>query len=182
MTTKHCLFLSLCLFLIACADPNYNGKNYVSFETMDELADHTTESIRLQDEDKMLQLLENDALLFDLLKNASGEDAQKTKAYLSTKEGKKNFEISQLSKKQRINAFFSTGLAQQVTINKAAFQKTGLELVSETPYAKGSPAMLQSYRIMLNNGDGQAYAYDIQVIHWNNRYHLVEAAGFLDKP
>jgi len=182
MTTKHFFFLSLCLFLFACADPSYKGENYVSFDTMDELADHTTESIRLQDEDKMLQLLDNDALLFDLLKNATGEDAQKTKAYLSTAEGKKNFEISQLSKKQRINAFFSTGLAQQIKIDKGAFQKTGLELVSETPYSKGSPAMLQRYRIMLNNGDGVTYAYDIQVVLWNNRYHLVEAAGFLDKP
>jgi len=170
--------LSLCT---ACNDSNYNGENYVAFDTMDELSHEVIESIKNSDEQKMLQLLDNNALIFDLLTNAKGEDASKTKAYLMTEEGKRNFSVEQMAQKQRINAFFSTGLPTQIKINKAAFRTIGLEFAHEQAYSEGSPAQLQSYQIRLDNGEKQTYAYDIQVIYWNQKYHLVEAAGFLNK-
>lgn len=171
-------FLSL---LTACSDPNYHGNNYVAFDSMDELSHEVIESIKNGDEQLLLKLLDNNALVFDLLTNATGKDAGKTKAYLMTEEGKRNFSVDQLAKKQRINAFFSTVLPKQITINKAIFKTTGLEFAYEQPYSEGSPALLQSYQIRLDNGEKQAYAYDIQVIYWNQKYHLVEAASFLNK-
>lgn len=183
MTTTlkvHFILFFLSIF-IACNDPNYNGDNYIAFDTMDELSHKIIESIKNNDEQKMLKLLDNNALIFDLLTNAEGDDANKTKAYLMTEEGKRNFSIDQMAQKQRINAFFSTGLPNQITINKAAFQTIGLEFVHEQPYSENSPAMLQSYQIRIDNGGKQAYGYDIQVIYWNNKYHLIEAAGFLNK-
>lgn len=170
----------LCLFT-ACNDPNYNGKNYVAFDSMDELSHEVIESIKNGDEQKLLQLLDNNALIFDLLTSSEGKDASKTKAYLMTEEGKRNFSVDQLAKKQRINAFFSTGLPNQIKINKAVFKTIGLEFTHEQPYSEGSPALLQSYQIRLDNGEERAYSYDIQVIYWNQKYHLVEAAGFLNK-
>lgn len=171
-------FLSL---FMACTDPNYNGEAYVAFDSMDELSHEIIESIKNGDEQKLLKLLDNNALIFDLLTNAEGKDAGKTKAYLMTEEGKRNFSVDQLAKKQRINAFFSTGLPKQISINKALFRTTGINFAHEQPYSEGSPALLQSYQIRLDNGEKQAYAYDIQVIYWNQKYHLVEAAGFLNK-
>lgn len=171
-------FLSL---FTACSDPNYNGKNYVAFDSMDELSHEVIESIKNGDEQKLLQLLDNNALIFDLLTNSEGKDASKTKAYLMTEEGKRNFSVDQLAKKQRINAFFSTGLPNQIKINKAAFKTIGLGFAHEQAYSEGSPALLQSYQIRLDNGEERAYSYDIQVIYWNQKYHLVEAAGFLNK-
>jgi hypothetical protein len=177
--------VSFALFLLslftACGDSNYHAKNYVAFDTMDELSHKIVESIKNGEEQKMLKLLDNKALIFDLLTNSEGDDANKTKAYLMTEEGKRNFSVDQLAKKQRINAFFSTGLPNQIKINKAAFRTVGLEFVHEQPYSENSPAMLQSYQIRIDNDEKQAYAYDIQVIYWNQKYHLVEAAGFLNK-
>lgn len=183
MTTTFkisCTLFFLSLFT-ACGDSNYNGKNYVAFDTMDELSHKIIESIKNSEEQKMLKLLDNNALIFDLLTNSEGDDANKTKAYLMTEEGKRKFSVDQLARKQRINAFFSTGLPKQIKINKAAFRTIGLELVYEQAYSENSPAMLQSYQIRIDNGEKQAYAYDIQVIYWNQKYHLVEAAGFLNK-
>ena len=170
-------FLSL---LTACSDPNYNGENYVAFDSIDELSQEVTESIKKGDEQLLLKLLDNNNLIFDLLTKSTGKDADKTKAYLMTEEGKRNFSVDQLAKKQRINAFFSTVLPKQIIIDKAIFKKTGLELAHEQAYSEGSPALLQSYQIRLDNGEEQAYAYDIQVIYWNQKYHLVEAASFLN--
>ncbi|BDS11027.1 hypothetical protein [Aureispira anguillae] len=181
MTTTSKI-VTLVLFLIffnACSDPNYNGEKYVAFDSMDQLSYEIIESIKQQEEEKMLHLLDNKTLLFDLLIHAKGEDANRTKAYLSTEEGKRKFSVDQMAKKQRINAFFTAGLPKQLTVNKAAFKTTGLELVNEQPYAEGSPAMLQTYKIRINNGEQQNYSYEIQVIYWNNKYHLIEAAGFL---
>lgn len=183
MTTT--LKISCTLFILsllsACSDPNYKGENYVSFDTMDELSHEVIQSIKNGNEQKMLHLLDNNALVFDLLTNATGDDANKTKAYLMTEEGKRNFSVDQMAQKQRINAFFSTGLPNQIKINKAEFKTVGLEFVHEQAYSEGSPAMLQSYQVRIDNGETQAYAYDIQVIYWNQKYHLVEAAGFLNK-
>jgi hypothetical protein len=172
------LFLSL---FTACSDPNYNGENYVSFDTMDELSHEIIESIKNNNEKKLLKLLDNNTLVFDLLINAKGDDANKTKAYLMTKEGKRNFSVEQMAQKQRINAFFSAALPKQIKINKAAFKTIGLEFAHEQPYSEGSPALLQSYQIRIDNGEENAYAYDIKVIYWNQKYHLIEAAGFLNK-
>ena len=182
MTTKTTTFLCacFCLFIIACNN-NYKGENYTAFDSMDELVHEIVQSIKENDEPQMLQLMNNDALLFDLLNNATGTDAQKTKAYLGTEEGKRNFEISQSSKKQRINAFFTTGLPTQITINKAAFRTSGFALQEDKPYSQGSPAHVQNYQIVLDNGNSESYTYDIEVIYWYDKYHLVEAAGFLNK-
>lgn len=171
-------FLSL---FTACSDPNYHGDNYVAFDSMDELSHEVIESIKNGNEKKLLKLLDNNALIFDLLTNSKGKDASKTKAYLMTKEGKRNFSVDQMAKKQRLNAFFSTVLPKQIKINKAIFRTTGLEFAHEQPYSEGSPALFQSYQIRLDNGEEQAYAYDIKVIYWNQKYHLVEAASFLNK-
>lgn len=183
MTTTLKLSFTLLLFSLftACSDSNYHGENYVAFDSMDELSHEVIQSIKNGQEQKMLKLLDNNALIFDLLTNAQGEDASKTKAYLMTEEGKRNFSVDQMAQKQRINAFFTTGLPNQITINKAAFRTIGLEFVHEQAYSEGSPAKLQSYQIRLDNGEKQAYTYDIQVIYWNHKYHLVEAAGFLNK-
>lgn len=183
MTTTFKVSFTLLLLSLftACSDPNYNGDNYVAFDSMDELSHEVIESIKNNDEKKLLKLLDNNALIFDLLTSAQGEDASKTKAYLMTPEGKRNFSVEQMAQKQRINAFFSAALPSQIKINKAAFRTIGLEFAHEQPYSEGSPALLQSYQIRIDNGEDLTYAYDIQVIYWNQKYHLVEAAGFLNK-
>lgn len=180
-TLKIIITLPVFFLLTACSDPYYNGENYTSFDSMDELTHKIVESIKHHQEKEMLDLLNNQALIFDLLTQSKGEDAQKTKAYLATEEGKRKFSVEQLAQKQRINAFFSAGLPKQIEINKAVFKTIGLEFVHQQPYSEGSPAMMQSYQIRIDNGEKRAYAYDIQVIYWNNKYHLIEAAGFLNK-
>lgn len=180
-TIKHILVVFIFSTFMACNDSNYKGENYTAFGSMDELSHNIVESIQEQNEEKMLGLLDNQVLLFDLLAAAQGQDAYKTKAYLATEEGKKRLDIEKMAKKQRINAFFSTGLSTQIKNPPSAFKIQKVELIQESPYAQGSPALLQNYQIVLENGSDQSYGYTIDVIFWNNYYHLVEAAGFLEQ-
>lgn len=178
-TTRTILLISTVL-LLACTNQNYNEENYKAFDSMDAIVQQIVESIRTQNEDLLLNILDNEALIFDLLNYSEGKDAIKTKAYLGTKQGKLNFSREQMSKKQRINAFFTNGLQAQIKLNKKAFKTTGFEFQSEKLFSEGSSAKIQSYRIILYNADDKTYGYDIKVIYWQNKYHLIEAAGFLN--
>ncbi|MCH2021185.1 MAG: hypothetical protein MK207_01795 [Saprospiraceae bacterium] len=175
------IFILLSIYsILSCTNKNYNKENYQGFKSMDTIVEQIVQSIKTQDENKLLNMLDNEALIFDLLNYSTGKDAKKTKAYLATKEGKLNFSREQMSKKQRINAFLTDGLKTQINLNTKVFRSTGFELQSEKPFSEGSSATIQSYRIMLNNDDKKNYSYDIKVIYWYNKYHLIETAGFLN--
>lgn len=175
---KHFLPILL-LSLIACSDPNYHPENYQAFDSMDELVHEIVASIKTQNEAKMLELLDNEKLLLDLLNSVESEDADKTKAYMMTENGRRNFSTEQMNKKQRINALFSVILQNQIKISPN-FKLVGFSLDSDTPYSQGSNAQLQNYTLVLDNADGKPYKYPIQVVFWNNKYHLLEVNGFLD--
>jgi hypothetical protein len=179
-TTKLFTLLLLVIGLTACSESNYTPENYKAFNSIEELSTQITESIKTGDEAAMLDLLKNEMLILDLLNNSKGKNAAKTKAYLTTKEGQRKFSVDQLSKKQRMNAFFTTVLPKQVKINKTAFKTTETKLISESDYSEGLPAKVQKYQLTFDNGEKKAYSYDIEVIFWNDKYHLTEAAGFLN--
>lgn len=180
--TQHylwCLVLCSCL-LGACSDPNYHQENYQAFASLEELNTAIHNSIQTQDEDRMLQLLDNQTLLMDLLLSSEGEDAAKTRAFLGTPQGQRNVSQSGLAKKQRINAFFGL-LKNKQPIDPSQLELQEVKQVYQQAYAEGSPAMMQAYQMQWKGSDEQVYAYDFQVIYWNNYYHLIEAAGFINK-
>jgi hypothetical protein len=177
------IYYILFIFCISCGDGlNYQGENYVSFESMDNLVLEIVDCIKKEDTEALLGLLKNDALVFDLLVQSTRKDALKIKAYMSTKEGQLNYSREQMSKKERIRVFFNQGLKQQLTLNSSVFKSTGFELLSNDDFAEGLPAKIQQYRIRLDNGDDKQYTYNIEVIFCKGKYHLIEAAGYLDSP
>jgi len=180
MTTTKLLTLLLFIGLTACSESNYNAENYKAFDSIEELSIQITESIKTADEAIMLDLLKNEMLIIDLLNSSQGPNAAKTKAYLATKEGKRKLSVDQLSKKQRMNAFFTSALPKQIKINKTAFKATETKLISESDYSQGLSAKVQKYQLKFDNGEEKMYSYDIEVIFWNDKYHLIEAAGFLN--
>jgi hypothetical protein len=179
-TTMRMILLISCFCLTACSDIDYHEENYKAYSSMDKMVEQIVESLKTGDEESMLSMLDNDALIFDLLNSSKGKDAAKTKAFLSTKQGRLSISRKEMSRKQRINAFFGSGLATQIRINKQAFKSSGYDIQKESPYSEGLSAQIQSYRIMLDNADDKKYAYDIEVIYCKGNYHLIEAAGFLN--
>lgn len=181
--TMRLLYCILFIICINCGDGlKYQEENYVSFESMDDMVFQIVDCIKNEDPQVLLELLNNDLLILDLLNQSTGKDALKTKAYMGTKEGKLNYSREQMSKKERIRVFFSKGLKQQLELNTAFFRSTGFEFISDAIYAEGVNAKIQQYRIRLDNGDDKQYTYDIEVIFCEGKYHLIEAAGYLDSP
>jgi len=171
-------FLVILVIVSSCADPNYQGENYIAFDSMDALVHELTQSIAQKDSKKLVGLLSNQALLLDALAAAKSENAQQLQARLSTEQGRKAFEKEWFNTKSRIEAFIDTGL-EEADIQTSNFQTNGMELLSSQPYAQGSPAEKQTYKIIFNDGNSQYYSYQIAVIKWEQKYHLIEADGYL---
>ncbi|MGH1337932.1 MAG: hypothetical protein ACRBFS_17555 [Aureispira sp.] len=172
-----CLFISL---FQACNDPNYNGEQYQAFESMDELTLQIVESIQTEKSDQLLRILDNQVLLRDLLLASEGESAQQIQNYMNSDQGKRALSVEQMAQKQRIAAFFSTSLPQQLGDKASTLRNTGVEIVHKQAYEEGSPAEMQSYSLRLTDEASKSYTYDFKVIYWNGYYHLVEVAGFLN--
>ena len=169
------------IFCVGCGDGlQYQADKYVSYESMDEMVSQIVECIKNEDATSLLKILDNDALIIDLLKQSKGQDALRTKAYLNSKQGQRNYSLDQMNKKERIRIFLNKGIQQQLSLNPSAFKSTGFEFQSDADYASGVAAKIQKYQIRLENGDDQQYAYDIKVIYCKGKYHLIEAAGFLE--
>ena len=175
------LFCWFCIsFFQACNDPNYNGDQYQAFESMDALSQQIAQSITTSNTDQMLLLLDNQVLLKDLLLASEGENAQQIKNYMNTPKGQRALSVERIAQKQRLTAFFSKALPQQLGDQVSTLQNTGIELVHQQAYEEGSPAQMQSYSMRLKAANGNSYSYDFQVIYWNGYYHLIEVAGFLN--
>lgn len=179
-TTTWLFTLFVLCLLQACNDPHYNGDQYKAFESMDELTQQIVESIKTEKPDQLLMILDNQALLRDLLLASTGENAQQIKAHINSEKGKRAMSVEQMAQKQRLSAFFSTALPKQLGKQISTLRNTGIELVHQQAYEEGSPAQMQSYSLRLTTENGQSYTYDFKVIYWNSLYHLVEVSGFLN--
>ncbi len=180
--TRHFfVFIFLVLVLTACSDNNYKGENYVSYDSMDELALQVLESIKTKDDKKLLHLLDNQAITLDALFAANTITANQLKARLQTPQGQKQLEQEQLSQKMKIQSFLTAGLDNQIKTPLSQLKMTGFEVSSNKPYAENSPAWQQEYNVVLDDQTGNYYHYKITVIQWEQKFHLIEAAGFLDK-
>lgn len=180
--TRHFfVFIFLVLALSACSDNNYKGDNYVSYDSMDELVLQVVESIKSKDDKKLLHLLDNQAITLDALFAANSPTANQLKARLQTPQGQKELEREQLNQKIKIQTFFTIGLDKQIPPPLSRLKMTGFEVVSNKPYAENSPAWQQEYNVVLDDQLGNYYHYKITVIQWEQKFHLIEAAGFLDK-
>ncbi len=179
-TTTWLFSLLFAVLLSACSDPHYNGEQYTAFESMDELTQQIVKSLQTEDLDLLLSLLDNQALLSDLIMNSKTENAQKIKAHLQSPQGKRAMSVERIAQKQRLFAFFSAALPKQLAGEAASLKNTGVELAGNEPYEEGSPASKQAYSLRLTDDTGQSYTYDFTVIYWNGYYHLVETAAFLN--
>ena len=160
------IFFITVLLLSGCGDNlQYNKEHYVSFESIDELVVQIIENIKKKNVEGFLHLIDNDALILDLLLQSNDQNAKKTSAFFNSKEGRRTYNIKRVNKKERIRVFLDKGLDNQLTLNVKAFKSTGIELVSAHNYASDLPAKIQKYRIRLDNGDRQQYAYDIEVLY-----------------
>ena len=79
-----------------------------------------------------------------------------------------------------MNAFFTTGLSSQLKVNKSAFKMVGYTLDAQAHYSENSPAQLQDYTIVFDNGEDKPYKYHIKVVYWDHYYHLIEANGYFE--
>lgn len=175
-TTNRLLLALVYLLLFSCSDPNYKGDNYVSFDSMDELTHEIIQSFKTKDDKKMLHLLDNDALLIDALFASNTAQANQLKARINTSKGQANLERQKLGKTVRIQGLFAGDLEKIETKN---IQSNGMEVISKKPYAEGSNASTHRYKIVLHDGNNNYYDYNIMVIHWEHKYHLIEADGYL---
>lgn len=174
-------YLIIFCLMMSCSDGlQYHEENYRSFESMDALVVEIVNNIKEKDAEGMLKLLDNEALLMDLLQQSSSENAKKTMFYLQSPQGQRKYQIEQVNKKERIRIFLKKGIDNQLELNTKAFKSTGFELLSNKDYSEDIPAKIQQYRIRLDNADGKQYAYEIEVIQCRQRFHLIEASGFID--
>jgi len=177
MSTTNSLLLTLvCLLLFSCSDPNYKGDNYVSFDSMDELTHEIIQSFKTKDDKKMLQLIANDALMIDALFATNTAQADQLKARLNSPEGQADLERQKLGKTIRIQGLFTGDLEK---VDAKNLQTGGMEVLSKKPYTEGSNATTHKYKMVLHDGNSNYYDYNITVIHWENKYHLIEADGYL---
>ncbi len=178
MTTIKTLFFAiLVLGLTACQNDNYKGENYVSFDSLDALTLAIITSIQSQDETKMLHLLDNEKLILDALFSADGEKANQLKNRINSPTGQKDWAKQKLGQKIRIQTFFGAELEK---MNTKQLKLSGVELLEKTPYAKGSPAIQQLYQLQIGDAEGQYYRYNITILFWGGKYHLIAADSHLE--
>lgn len=180
MTSPKILFFTflLTLTLYSCGNKNYRGENYISFDTMDKMAEQILQSIQEKNEAKMFGLLDNEALLLDVLFATNTPQSNQLKIRLSTKEGQSDWSREKLGKKIRIQTFFSAILEP---ISTQKLKNKGLELTKNKAYAAESTAMQQKYTLVLGNQEGEIYHFDFSVILWEQKYHLIEIENYLKK-
>lgn len=148
---------------------------------MDQLVLEVVAAIKEQDEERLLLLLDNQALTLDALFASNSKQANALKNRLQTKAGQQQLEREKLAQKIKIQTFLSEGITKTITTPLSELKMTGFEVLQNKPYAEGSDALHQRYNIVLDNGQGDYYYYKIGVVQWEKKFHLIEANATLEK-
>lgn len=173
-------FLGLSLLLVvACSSGGfYRAEKYVAYDSADAIANLIFQSIRADSVEQILELMGNDSLVLDVLQQTKTKEARHLKMRLSTKPGQLLFTKECMGKRERVKAFFLSILGETFVVKPTEFRLNGMELLREEAFGEGTNAVRQHYALSFSNGDAKEHRLNIQLVFWNDKYHLVEIDSF----
>jgi hypothetical protein len=179
ISLRQCIGMLSILLIVACSSGGfYRAEKYVAYDSADAIGNLIFQSIRADSVEQMLELMQNDTLVLDILGQTKTEEARHLNMRISTKSGQLLFTKECMGKRERIKAFFLSILGQTFVVSPTEFRLNGMELLREEAFGEGTNAVRQHYALSFSNGDAKEYRLNIQLVLWNDKYHLVEVDSF----
>lgn len=169
------------LFISSCQnDANYQPDKYVAYQSVSEIVDVITFGIKEHNADTVWSIMQNDQLLIDALKSSNSESARQILLRLEGPDGIKIQQKNKLEKLSKLQTFMTNVIGERITIDPTEFKCTGFDYMKRTPYADGTDAEEQTYKIVYSNGPNESYSFVIHVMKWHGKFHLINTENWLE--